>query len=611
MAPYRLSLPALLIGLAFSPIASSLGFGELQLQSQLNQPLQAEIPILGVPAYASDSIRIRMGRREDFAALGYDYAPEVDDIRAELQQRDNRLVLQLRSRAALREPLLNLVLVAEEGSTRYLRDYAVLLDLPGERSAVVAPRAEAVPTQAQTQIESQTGTLTSNSVSPALPAAATTAGIAAEPAPAATSVSDTRYGPTQPGESLSTIAHRLGKARGELWQAFGVALYHANPEAFIAGDPNRLKAAVALRMPDAGAVARYQRRDWNALFNASNDTSRVAPAAVRTVAETAATPTAPVIETSQTVAPVSTSELQTLQQQNAELKAELIAATNRMQALETQLAALDARYANLSATATTATGPASSATTASGNTEPTPTAPAETPNAAATQTPEQSVVPQQAVAPQQAAPVATTAAAPVTIEIRDTLAAAAIPAAATATVTGLTETDNRSGTENLTLQNGLWSLLVVAGLAVSGMLFWQWSERRQHKGARAERPRNARVPRPVLPLAEAEEPSAPVVDTSSPDKRMLKLKQVQAALETYTTYQRYDRALELLEQEMHVAGDDLLLRRQLQRLQKQMRQEQLSWQQSQQQTLSDQFDRATTSQVDKPASRDESKKTSG
>ena len=604
MAPYRLSLPALLIGVAFSPIATSLGYGELQLQSQLNQPLQAEIPILGVPAYASDSIRIRVGRREDFAALGYDYAPEVDDIRAELQQRDNRLVLQLRSRVALREPLVNLVLVAEEGSTRYLRDYALLLDLPGERTAAVMPSAvtPAAETAPVVVIESRSATVpTASTMQTATTQSIPSPTTATEPTLASAPVSDTRYGPTQPGESLSLIAHRLGKARGEIWQAFGVALYHANPDAFIAGDPNRLKTAVALRMPSDADVQRYQRRDWNALFAttefaAASRSARGAPAA-SALTETQSAPPGAAAEARRTEAVLSDSELQKLQQQNAALKAELAAATNRMQTLETQLAALDARYANLT---TTVSEPAATVTTADVST-------AAVQDANAAQAAEPAVTKQSIATQQSDAPNAAT---PVIIEIRDTLAAT-VPAAATDAANALAEESNRASPENRALQNGLWSLLVVAGLAVAGILFWQWSERRQAKGARTERPRNARVPRPVLPLAEADEPSAPVVDTSSPDKRMLKLKQVQAALETYTTYQRYDRALELLEQEMHVAGDDLLLRRQLQRLQKQMRQEHLGWQQSQQQTLSDQFDRATTSQVDKPASRDESKKTSG
>lgn len=604
MAPFRKSLSALLVGFSLSPVAWSLGFGELQLQSELNQPLQAEIPILGVPAYASDSVRIRLGKREDFSALGYDYSPEIDGIRAELVQRDTRLVLQLRSRDALREPLLNLVLVAEEGNTRYLRDYAILLDLPGSRSAAaLAPLADAAPkavandvgvapTTASTTTVSTTASATANT-SPVTTTPATTT-VAATPATPVKQIAitptATAYGPTQPGESLSQIAYRLGKAAGVEWQAYGVALYHANPNAFLAGDPNRLKAAVPLLLPNAGDVARYQRSDWQALFAGPVATRATRASAATVAAETSATSAtaatdtmiAPAVALVPAETPVSASTLANLQQQNIELKTELAAATARMQALEAQLAQLDNRYQALTAQAPVSAAPAVAADPSNGQDRI-----ATTPDS-----------------PPASTPAATT---PVRIEVRDQLAATdnavPAPAATSAEVT----TPSQPSVWSLIA----WPLAVVVALIFAGAAFWQWRERRQHDKLLQPRAKTPRTPKPVLPAAEVDEPAAPQIEVGSADRRILKIKQVQSALETYLAYQRFDRALELLEHEMHIAGDDLVLRRQLQRLQKDVRNAQTEWQESHKEQMSELFDRATTTHIDKPVARDDSKKTSG
>lgn len=592
MAPFRKSLSALLVGFSLSPVAWSLGFGELQLQSELNQPLQAEIPILGVPAYASDSVRIRLGKREDFSALGYDYAPEIDGIRAELVQRDTRLVLQLRSRNALREPLLNLVLVAEEGNTRYLRDYAILLDLPGSRPVAVngagAASTTASATTVSTPIVSATtaSTTVSTSSVTATPATAT-----ATPAKQiAVTPTATAYGPTQPGESLSQIAYRLGKAAGVEWQAYGVALYHANPNAFLAGDPNRLKAAVPLQLPNAGDVARYQRSDWQALFAGPVATRATRASAATVAAETSATSATAATDTTSAPAvalvpaetPVSTSTLANLQQQNIELKTELAAATARMQALEAQLAQLDNRYQALTTQAPVNAAPAVAAAPVTGQNSVT-----VTPDNLSAST-----------------PAATT---PVRIEVRDQLAATdnAVPAAA-ATSAEVT-TPSQPSVWSLIA----WPLAVVVALIIAGAAFWQWRERRQHDKLLQPRAKTPRTPKPVLPAAEVDEPAVPQIEVGSADRRILKIKQVQSALETYLAYQRFDRALELLEHEMHIAGDDLVLRRQLQRLQKDVRNAQTEWQESHKEQMSELFDRATTTHIDKPVARDDSKKTSG
>ncbi len=601
MASFRVSLPALLIGLTFSQAALPIGFGELQVQSRLNQPLQAEIPVLGVSANGIDAVKVRLGGREEFAALGLDYSREIDALATELVVRNDQVVLQLRSRDALREPLLNLVLVAEEGSARMLRDYAVLLDLPDVTPTPVVSQQPVSPLPSEASASSLS----------APPATTTAVGAEPDAAPASIDSQSTsaslRYGPTRTGDSLSILAHRLGKARGDEWHAFGVALYLANPDAFIAGDPNRLKAAMALQLPTSETVARYSRRDWNALFagtltqaptstgNRSVPTAAVAvpeaPAAVANQAQSPA-PNAPLPRDQDALV------LADLRRENGQLRAELSATAARMQELEQRLAELDARQQSLAA----AVPAASAATEAS---------------ASSTTLAEASVPPTDAdisvaVLPPPPSPVA--------VEIRDQIAAEPAPAVIGA-VDRNRDSDRPAASEAKALSGAtaigsIWStvllpLLLLLGLTAVGALFWFWYERRHRRQSRRPVIRSVREPRPVLPLVQAEERHVDLADAGSPDRRALKMKQIQAALDTYVSYQRLDRAIELLEQESQHAGDDLVLRRHLQKILKDIRRQHQQWQEKQQQHLMQQFDTATSTHSERGSTRDDSLKSSG
>ncbi len=634
MALFRVSLPALLVGLTFSHAALPIGFGELQVQSRLNQPLQAEIPVLGVTPSAVGAVKVRLGGRDEFAAMGFDYPREIDALAADLVVRDDQVVLQLRGRDALREPLLNLVLVAEEGSTRMLRDYAVLLDLPETESRATAPVAVV---RSQPERLSETNSPTQTTASPIVAAAPVVSAEASTQAittvtasPAAdmlSSLDALRYGPTRAGDSLSIIAHRLGKARGDEWHAFGVALYLANPEAFIAGDPNRLKAAMSLQLPTPDTVNRYSRRDWNALFAGTLTATSVpeTTTAAQTSAPTqAAQPSAPVpntqslqaanLPTPRPQAPIpqapETPALADLRRENAQLRTELSATAARMQELEQRLAELDARQQGLVAAAATAPATNLAAVTpevavsiADASAVPTST------DADRTGSSENTVV---------AAPLPTV---PVAVEIRNQVADTTPSAASSANNEAFTATEMPPASEAKALSGetsigSIWStvllpLLLLFGLTATGALFWFWYERHQRSQRRKPVTRAVREPRPVLPLVHAEERNFDVSTPGSPERRALKMKQIQAALDTYVSYQRLDRAIELLEQESLHAGDDLVLRRHLQKILKDIRRQHQQWQEKQQLHLAAQFDQATTTQINRSSTRDDGMKSSG
>lgn len=553
--------------------ALAIGLGEIRIQSALHAPLQAEIPLLGVSPDQLDRVRIRLGRREEFADVGVDYLPEFDRVAVEVVRRANGVFVQLRSQAVMREPLLQLVLVADDASVRVLREYVLMLDPPQTRiaqSAAATPEASA----------------------PVLTAATAASLQSASPVADATTAPESwQYGPTRRGDSLSKIAQRLD--RDGNWRRYAMALLAANPQAFINNDPHRLKAGVLLNLPDAGAVARagelplgrapatlagtgtdapsvaeaaasVSRPDSADVSGAVDSSSRVTanalPASGQRAAQTApipasrvpgavATPTPAAAAVSRAVGSDAAAEqLQLAQQLNQQLRDELAAAARRVADLESRLAQIDQRMVDIArrdVAALQAGAPVSVANDA-------PAEPATAGMAADAQ----------AAAASPAPATATTASTTVSTAAGTTADPATTGVAVVAAPAQQAENAGPGGRVlYLSLAAGAFVLAML-------MLFWRWRSEKEKELARLrERVRHPRTLRETLPLPQAEERLAGTKAQGSsapPDRRAMRVQQVRAAVDTYLAYNRPDRASELLQQELHHAGDDLLLRRELQ-----------------------------------------------
>lgn len=215
-------LPALLAGsacgLAADPI-SAVQLGELEVQSALGKPLRASI------AYA-------LSPNEQLASYCIFLNPQVpaDGLpvlsRATLTVANGRI--NINGSVPIKEPILSLGLTIDCPYTANLtRSYTLMLD-PAQPS--VAPMAER---------DRQDVAAVNRPVAAPRPRS-----VPADDAPIALTGSyRVRY-----GDSLSMIAARLEDRPVGLWQAVD-ALFAANPDAFIDGDMNKLKAGSLLRIP--------------------------------------------------------------------------------------------------------------------------------------------------------------------------------------------------------------------------------------------------------------------------------------------------------------------------------------------------------------------------
>ena len=246
--------------------AYALALGRITVPSALGEPLRAEIDLPQITPAEADTLRATTASPEVFRAQGMEFNPAVNDLRVQLQRRpDGTAVLRLSSDRPVNDPFVDLVLDATWGSGHIVRSYTMLFDPPALRRA--APTVTAAPQISVPSAKAQAGAAPRASAAPA--------GTPPRNTPAASPRTAPADGVTvQPGDTAGRLANAYRPASVSLDQML-VALMRANPDAFIQGNVNRVKAGAVLQMPDeatalatpvgeARQVMAAQSRDFNA-----------------------------------------------------------------------------------------------------------------------------------------------------------------------------------------------------------------------------------------------------------------------------------------------------------------------------------------------------------
>jgi len=237
----RLICSLLVLGLAQG--VSALGLGSITAESALNEPLEAQIELLNVGSLSEQEIIVQIGSVNDYQMAGVtrEYFHTGIEFEPFLAGPNGRSYIQLSTTAPVREPYLNVVIQVRWPQGRLLREYTLLLDLP-----VFSGRTEA------SQV---------NQPSSASPAVTT-------PAPRPTLTSQPRQptpvppqqvfgGPTvsgtdyrvETGDTLWSLAGRVAEGRQMTRYQAMLAIRDLNPQAFVNGDPNTLRAGYLVRIP--------------------------------------------------------------------------------------------------------------------------------------------------------------------------------------------------------------------------------------------------------------------------------------------------------------------------------------------------------------------------
>ncbi|PTY36431.1 hypothetical protein BGP77_03795 [Saccharospirillum sp. MSK14-1] len=206
--------------------AQALGLGDIELNSNLNEPLDARIELLEPSDLSANEILPTLASRLAFEQAGVERDFFLSNIRFDVQPASNGgLVIQLSTSQAVREPFLNFLVEVNWPGGRLLKEYTLLLDPP------------VFDTDANDQTRSVAPAASSNQQSaPSAP-----------PAP--------REYRVQRDDTLWEIALRVEAGRGYMPQQVMLAIQDLNPNAFINNNINRIKAGEVLTLPSEAQIA--------------------------------------------------------------------------------------------------------------------------------------------------------------------------------------------------------------------------------------------------------------------------------------------------------------------------------------------------------------------
>lgn len=230
--------------LVIAPAVSlAVTLGDIRVKSFLNQPLDAEIALVGLEPGQHENLRLRIANDEHFDRLGLARTPILHDLNFDIVRSSGRWLVRARSIRPVAEPFLDFPLQMTWPGGQLIKQYTLLLDPPRQiRPARVSRTTRSTPVEAAPQTD----------------------------APSVDS-----YGPVQTGETLWPIANKL-KPRGITTRQMAMALLRANPHAFIKNNINRLRAGAILSIPPLGFIQELDPQTARAQFAAQTQRRQAA-----------------------------------------------------------------------------------------------------------------------------------------------------------------------------------------------------------------------------------------------------------------------------------------------------------------------------------------------
>jgi FimV-like protein len=250
----------LMMALSLPGAAHALGLGEIHVDSALNEPLAAEIDIVGATAEELEGLTATVASRDTFLKFGADRPAFLSTATFKVaHDARGRPVLSIRSTDSFTEPVVNLVVDLRWHNGEVIRQYSLLLDPAGfptaiQQATAITAAAPAAP------VTIPRSTLT------ALPASAAQVTTSELPAPVDTaSASNTDLSASKTSRKMTHV--KVGSKatlRGVAWRVGArsdvdlkktmLAIFRANPAAFEA-NINILHLGASLTIPSEEVIA--------------------------------------------------------------------------------------------------------------------------------------------------------------------------------------------------------------------------------------------------------------------------------------------------------------------------------------------------------------------
>ena len=110
--------------------ALTLGLGDIEVSSALNQQLDAEIALLSANEGDAETLIIKLASREEFQRAGLDRPFMLNSIRFTTELRDGVPFIKITTPKPVREPFLNFLVEVDWPQGHLIREYTILLDPP-------------------------------------------------------------------------------------------------------------------------------------------------------------------------------------------------------------------------------------------------------------------------------------------------------------------------------------------------------------------------------------------------------------------------------------------------------------------------------------------------
>ncbi len=267
----RLSLATALVFACISQNAFALVLGDIEVNSVINEPLSASIPVLNADGLEQAELIVDLGSATDYQIAGVTWDFSHSELQFDVGYSANGdLMVNVSSSRAIREPYLNLLVQARWPAGRLLREYTILLDFPvftGEQdsspsvssapvarastpeSVAILPAPAAVPVVVQRPVAPRSAPAAAQ----ASPVPRVVSGAAAAAITRAEPLGEGDYR-IQNGDTLWSVGGRVAQDLGVSRQQAMLAIREANPEAFTQGNLNMLRSGSVVRVPTRNAA---------------------------------------------------------------------------------------------------------------------------------------------------------------------------------------------------------------------------------------------------------------------------------------------------------------------------------------------------------------------
>jgi pilus assembly protein FimV len=230
-----------------SSSAYAAGLGKLTVMSSLGQPLRAEIELTAVSNEEAGVLVAKLAPADAFRLANIEFNPALLSLQFTVEQRNGRQYIKISSSQPVNEPFVDMLLELSWNNGRIVREYTFLLD-PAELRTSQAPQVSApvdVLSQGSRPVSG------SNYRPAAKPVAQPKPEQPKPEQPPSDSKADEYK--VKSGDTLGKIAAQLKPVDVSLDMML-VALYRANPDAFIGQNMNRLKSGQILSVPDSATI---------------------------------------------------------------------------------------------------------------------------------------------------------------------------------------------------------------------------------------------------------------------------------------------------------------------------------------------------------------------